>query len=439
MSRLATHILLGSLALCGTALAQPSPLATPDQRALDDQALRLLASSQVQTQRAAVEKLFAADPYAATPEGRATLAPAINEILFASVQDSINRDPRRPRLQWVWAPAHNWFGINVPASKVLMPNVDNVFRIVPVEDGAHYRISAAPAGKPPVQFSVQLLPALPAEAQWSKVIQELVDTDIRKAPEGSFTLTVGPEKRPADTNHIATTPAAHFLLIRDTIQDWRTETPYRLTLTRVDGPQPAPPATEADLAQQAAARVQQIAPVIQKAKGGGFANAPGFFQGPANQLSAPKIREGGRWGLSASGHFHIADDEALLITLDPIGAKYLAVQLANPWLGSLDYIHHTASLNLAQTRPNGDGTITLVLAAHDPGKVNWLDTTDLHDGSIFVRWQKLPQPLIPNAKGVREVRLVKVSALGGLQPITPAGRASELAARQAAYARRYGG
>ena len=69
-------------------------------------------------------------------------------------------------------------------------------------------------------------------------------------------------------------------------------------------------------------------------------------------FDSPKIREGGRWGLSSSGHFQLADDEALVLTLDPIGAKYLAVQLASGWLGSLDYLHHTASLNLSQAKPN---------------------------------------------------------------------------------------
>ena len=427
-----------SLALGSAAAAQSNPLATPDQRALDKQALRVLASAPVQAARAKLTHLFAADPNAATPEGRATLPAAIDEILFASVQDSINRDPARPRLQWVWAPAHAWFGAEVPVSKVLMPNVDNVFRIVPVTSDAHYRIAASPAGKVPTQFSIQLLPALPAEAQWSKVIQELVDTDIQKAPDGSFTLTVGPEHQPADPNHIATTPAAHFILIRDTIQDWRSETPYRLIVTRLDGPPPAAPAGEAALARQAAALAQQIAPRIQQAKGGGFANAPGFFQGPANQLTAPKIREGGRWGLSASGHFHIADDEALVIKLDPIGARYMAVQLANAWLGSLDYIHHTAALNLAQARPNADGTVTLILAARDPGTANWLDTTGLHDGSIFVRWQKLPPTRAAAAQGVRSVQVVKLAGLKtGLPHVLPGARRAEVGVRAAAYGRRF--
>ncbi len=434
------RVLAGVLA-CGVGAALPSltgenPLGTPDQIALDKQAIEVLASVPVQSTLDAVLHDFNTDPYGATKEGRATILAAAREVLFAGVVDTIDRDAARPRLYWLWSPAHQWHGNAVPASKVLMPNVDNVFRIIPVDHVSHYRISAAPAGPIPTQFSVQLLPALPGEADWSRVIQQIVDTDIHQAADGSFTLTVGPEV--GKGNHIATTADAHFILIRDTIQDWAHETPYRLTVTRLDGPAAAPAPTDADLGRQAAALIRDITPRIQTAKGGGFGNAPGFFQGPPNTLTSPKIREGGRWGLSSSGHFHLAGDEALLITLDPMGAKYLAVQLANGWLGSLDYIHHTASLNLSQARPNADGSITVAIADTDPGVANWLDTTGLHDGSIFVRWQKLPQPFTATAPGVRRVQLVKLSTLRqSLPPISPADRRLQTAARAAAYARRY--
>jgi hypothetical protein len=422
------HLLLTATA--GQAAAQ-SPLATEQQAALDRQALRVFSNTAVQDQVAWVAAALSSDLYGATPEGKRTLQEAAREIVFAAVVDSINRDPARPRLQWVWAPAHSWFGVTVPTSKVLMPNVDNVFRIVPVDNLSHYRITASPAGPLPTQFSIQLLPSLPGEVAWSKVIEELVDADIHKQPDGSFSLTIGPE-RDAGANHIATTPASHFLLIRDTIQDWHRETPYRLSVTRLDGPPPGPVPTEAEMAREAAARVQEITPRIRQAKGGGFGNAPGFFQGPANQLSPPKIREGGRWGFSSSGHFTIADDEALAITLDPVGAAYMSVQLAGGWLNSLDYLHHTATLNLAQSKRNPDGTLTFVIAAHDPGAANWLDTDGLHEGSIFVRWQQLPPQFSAGAAAIRGVRLVKRVDAGD------SGRARQVqvAQRVADYGRR---
>jgi hypothetical protein len=297
-------------------------------------------------------------------------------------------------------------------------------------------LTAQPAGPTPIQESLQLLPRLPGEDGWSKVIQEVVDEDIHTETDGSFTLTIGTE--PASANHITTTPDAHFILIRDTIQDWGYQTPYRIELTLLDGSGAAATADDATLAREAAALIHQITPHILQAKGGGFANSPGFYQGPTNNLTSPRIREGGRWGLSSSGHFELADDEALVLTLDPTGAKYLAVQLASGWLSSLDYLHHTASLNLSQATPNPDGTLTLVVAPKDPGVANWLDTTGLHEGTLYVRWQKLPEPLYAQAQGVRSVRLVKVADLDpALQRLTPAERKAQLTKRATAYARRY--
>lgn len=424
------------LATSSVVMAQSS-LATGDQKSLDNQSLRLLASQLVKEEHASVTQAFAADPYASTAEGKAILAHAVDEVVYAGVVDAINRDPAHPRLQWLWAPAHRWNGIEVPASKVLMPNVDNVFRIFPVDDHHHYRLTAHPAGPAPTQESLQLLPRLPGEDGWSKVIQELVDEDIQTEADGSFTLTIGPEAATGQHNHITTTPDAHFILIRDTIQDWGKETPFRMELTLLDGPV-STPADDAALASEAVSVIRQITPHILQAKGGGFANSPGFYQGQPNTLTSPKTREGGRWGLSSSGHFQLADDEALVLTLDPNGAKYLAVQLASGWLSSLDYVHHTASLNLSQAKPNPDGTLTLVVAPKDPGVANWLDTTGLHEGTLFVRWQKLPESIDAHAQGVRSVRVVKVADLDRSLPrLTPGERSAQLLKRAAAYSRRY--
>ena len=124
---------------------------------------------------------LAASPFYQTLEGAATLPGGVREIVFAGVVDTINRDPSHPRLEWLWSPAHAWFGVATPTSKVLMPNVDNVFRIIPVDGVSHYRITARPLGRFPPSFSLQLLPSLPAEDAWNEVIQQLIDSDLQKA------------------------------------------------------------------------------------------------------------------------------------------------------------------------------------------------------------------------------------------------------------------
>jgi hypothetical protein len=416
--------------LCAaTASAAPTnPLANPDQRDLESRALRLLFSKPVQAQIAFVTDRFGAQPFAATPEGRATLAGAAAEIAFSGAVGAVNQDPARPNVEWLWTPAHDWFGLHVPTAKVLMPNVDNVFRLIPVDGTSHYRITATPTGPLPTQVTLQLLPGLPGEANWAKVIQELLDTDIQPDTGGGYTLTVGPEPLAGAHNHIATTPASRFILVRDTVADWAHQNAYHLTVTRLDGPPPAPLASETAQAQIAASLIHQTADQVLGLR------EKGFLQGPPNVLTPPKVREGGRWGLSASGHFRLADDEALVLTLDLVGAQYLAVQLANGWLGSLDYRNHTASLNNFQASPNADGSCTFVIAPRDPHTRNWLDTTGLHEGTMFVRWQKLPTAASA-APAVRSVKLVKAAGLSAV--VSASVRRQEVLARAAGYARRF--
>jgi hypothetical protein len=415
-----------------------NPLATPDQKAFEEQALRILASPVVQQQRKVIEQAFSEDAWSSTPEGKATLASSVDEVLFSGVVGVLNADPNHPKVQWVWAPGHAWFGLKVPGAKYVMPNVDNVFRIIPIDSVSHYEITAKPSGgNIPTQWTVQLIHSVATVVGAENIFSVLMDTDIRPQPDGSFTLSVGPESAGGQPNHIQTVPGAGLLLIRDTIDRWADESPYFLEVRRIDSPSaPAASNSEASLAEKAVELVRTEVPVVVKAK------SNMFFKGTPNTLASPKVREGGRWGLSSGGHFKLADDEALVLTLDSIGAKYLSVQLANGWLGSLDYIHHTASLNIAQAAPNANGSYTFVIAAHDPGIQNWLDTTGLHEGSFFVRWQKLPQPPGAADAAVREVKLIKLADLAtvvpnGLQRVSAEQRKKQLADRSAAYLRRF--
>ena len=78
--------------------------------------------------------------------------------------------------------------------------------------------------------------------------------------------------------------------------------------------------------------------------------------------------------------------------------------------------HHPSSLSSVQSAPNADGSYTFVIASRDPGVRNWVDTAGLHEGSLFIRWQKLPQPLNPGGNAVREVKVVKLSDLAAALP-----------------------
>ena len=78
MKRRFPLLLTASLILPASLVATAqSPLATADQKALDNQSLRLLASQPVKAELASVTQAFAADPYAGTAEGKAILPRAV--------------------------------------------------------------------------------------------------------------------------------------------------------------------------------------------------------------------------------------------------------------------------------------------------------------------------------------------------------------------------
>ena len=152
-----------------------------------------------------------------------------------------------------------------------------------------------------------------------------------------------------------------------------------------------------------------------------------IYSQPANAAIIPHDRSGG-CGLISMNHFRLADDQALVVTLDRLGAGYLAVQTTDPWGIVSDYVNRIRSLNGSQARSNADGSYTYVIARHDPGVPNWLDTAGLSYGIFTLRWQGLP----PNAltgRAVRTVRVVRLDALKHALPsetlfIGPADRAA---------------
>jgi hypothetical protein len=166
-----------------------------------------------------------------------------------------------------------------------------------------------------------------------------------------------------------------------------------------------------------------------------------LVKAPANQIT-PRIRPLA-WGLPGSGIamslFSLKKDEALVVTLDPLGASYLGFVVGDPWQRSVNYWSHTGSLNNHQVKPNPDGTITYVLAATDPGIYNWLDTGGLRDGTVTIRWEGL-RPNADIGQGAKSVRVVPIAALAKALPDAPRidadGRRKLLAQRQAEYAQR---
>jgi hypothetical protein len=130
----------------------------------------------------------------------------------------------------------------------------------------------------------------------------------------------------------------------------------------------------------------------------------------------------------------------LIIRLDPLGAKYVGIEVTDPWVRSADYAQRSTSLNDTQAEVGSDGSLTYVLSNEDPGIRNWLNAGGLHDGILLVRWELLPGA-VQTDKAVREMRVVKLSNLAAVLPagatrIDVAQRQQWLAERRKSYERR---
>jgi hypothetical protein len=143
--------------------------------------------------------------------------------------------------------------------------------------------------------------------------------------------------------------------------------------------------------------------------------------------------------LQSAGHFQLADDEALVLTIDPGDANYFVVPVTNDWTITNDYWNEQTSLNNVQATPI-DGVYTIVISPTDPLVKNWVSTGGLNQGTISIRFQDLP--LEPTNLPTVHSQVVPLSQLASVLPtgtgyVTPDEREAQLAARKAGFDNRF--
>lgn len=413
-----------------------------EQLQLEMQVLRIFAMPQVQAQKAEAVKQFRASPLAKIPDGGSRIELAADRFALAAVESAVLNDPARPKIMWVIDEARDWYGVQYPASAWGGKNPDNFSRDTVIDGESRYEITGQRTGSGPAQMTLMLYSAfIGTDAQsveGAPVIGSLVDSNMTFKPDGSYTITVGPEPATPGSNHLQSGPNAKFIHIRNAFSDWNTQTPDQLHIRRVSGPDAKPPRSDDEIAEFAAGLLKLQVPYWLKFFEEAYRN-----KSEANTVGMFVARPGG-WGYISSGMFHLKDDEALVVTVDSLGADYLSIQTSDVWSVTGDYIRHNVNLNKGHAKPNKDGSYTYVVAVKDPGVWNWVDTLGLHDGGFTLRWQGIQGGRVLTKEQVyRDVRLVKISDLESSLPpetewVGSDAREKQLADRAASYARRLG-
>ncbi len=414
-------------------------LATPVQRDGEELTRRILETDTYRTAMRSVEMLYAADPQGSTPAGKATIGRAAHSLATAATQYAICSDPEIPMLMWGVTAPHVFQGLSSPRSGFGIENPDNVYRHTAVSGSSTYEIRGKINYPRPTEQHFELRDAIPGTtsltAEGGIQLAGLHSDDIAVEADGSFVITLDAQPANGRTNHIRI-PAKQdsFLIIRDLLDDWSTENVVRLDLVRTSGPAAREPRSLEQLTTRSVELLTQMAPFWLD-----YFNKY-FYSEATNYVRPARLRPAGR-GLSTGGWFDLNDGEALVVTVDPLGAASLGIQLSDPWGVAYEYINRTSSLNTVQAEPNPNGTYSFVISREDPGAYNWLDPEGHNSGMVAVRWQSLPVNA-PVELAIRRPEVVKLDQLrerlpAGTSFITAQQREHQQTFRASNFLRRY--
>ena len=372
----------GLAALMASALSSANPLATREQIEVEELAIRLFKTPQVQKARHEVARMWLDKPRRLSHESLESFDSGVAEYVFCAVLNAANSDPNRPKSVLTQCEPHTWFGLGVPGSRRGGNNADNAYRHVKVDGKGRYEITVKQvAGHVPADVTYTLI----GNTSMSKTLGCIEMRDLDIGPDGVFSITVGPEPANGRRNHLQSTPEAMYVFVRDSMTDWNAQIPNAMTIRRLD-PDGAPPPTFEQMVDLAVEYIHADARY--------YSQVIDITLPFADNSMAKPFNSGKFGGLvtqaGSVGYYNLSDDQALVITFTMAGANYMAFHAHDPWWRTIPFARHTSTLNNSQAVANADGSITLVLSVRDPGVHNWIDTAGLHEGIISFRWQGLP-------------------------------------------------
>jgi hypothetical protein len=409
-----------------------SVLATPAQRLVEERAIGLWQSAAGRAAVADLVAFFEGDADARLPDQTHLICNAAEELVFHSALMAASETPASPCVVWTLSPPRQWMGLDVPGSRFGQDNPDNIYRIAALDPAFRYRISGQFTGPRPCEFSISALPAQIGDGTVGGTVGMINASQIDVGADGRFEIMADARPNEGRRNHLPIA-GARTLQARDTLADWHLERPAALVIERIDGPM-----VDDFEAEKAAARMGYLSATIARyfrsVVQHGMCEAA-----PVNSLP-PLMSSAARGGLLSQaatlGCYQVAPDEALIVTVDLLGARYLGVQIVDMWMVSHDYRRRMSSLNHLQAQADDDGRIRFVISINDPGVHNWLDGSGAGAGTILLRWQQLPEGAAFDDAVTTE--LVKLADLKQRLPhdtrlAGPAERLAQQNAREAGY------
>jgi hypothetical protein len=453
-----------------TSQPAPSVLATADQLEAEKLVTQIANSPIMQLAKVvlkagwwlAAKKNFAAvgGPDAAN---MAQLDQAVTEYANQAAIEVLLLNSNNPKILQQVNPPHDWYQQSFSGARIWYDNPDTIYRFVGVNTASKYVITGRFAGELPADTNFSVLTGLSGSTA-----DNINGRDLALNPDGSFTITADSTPTvPGQSNHLYLPPGTTLITTRNTLADWTSEEPMSLSIQRVSGPPDSlfsqiggfaipgigplvssspvlttlvsviPPIPAPRLLRSAEAATIMLLlgisgentymslattdPVTGRPK------QANVFTDPSRQASFLATQ------LQSTGYFQLANDQALVLTIDPGRARYFSVPVTNDWTITNNYWDQQTSMNVSQAVANADGTYTIVVSPTDPGFANWVSTDGLNQGTMAIRFQDFDPT--STADPTVSSYVVPISALS--LPAIPYDRQAQIAARHIGYNKRY--
>ncbi|MBI2706034.1 MAG: DUF1214 domain-containing protein [Actinobacteria bacterium] len=285
-----------------------------------------------------------------------------------------------------------FFPMNSHARYVGGPNPDGEYHLAMISGRHRYRVTGTRGTVAYLGFQVLAASGLTPR----RMAAYVSDTDLEVDADGRFRFVLSARKPAAGElagdAWVEIPPDASAMVVRQYIADPARETAATYAIEPLDPPgSPALP-TDGELAQQFTAMawtIWKLATLHRTIKPELLEHSNELVTAEAADLGAADTTPD---NLYMIGTFRLEPREALVLDFTPPPTRYWSVTLENIWHECIDVRRRRSSLTSASATVDGSGSVTIVVAADDPGSPNWLDTGRRHRGFVLLRWLDNPAP-----------------------------------------------
>ena len=292
-----------------------------------------------------------------------------------------------------------FYAASYATAKIGADNPDNIYKNAAISGARRYRLTGTRGSAPILSFGTKANRYAIDGTMAST--GEMDSADMKIDADGRFEVVVSREK--AEGNWLPLAEDSSMLIVRQTFLDRTNETPATVEIEALDSPRLTPEPLTAVKLEQGFQRTLAFVEGTAKT----FLRWTDLFKAEqCNQLATTGqemfYRAGGDPTIYyLHGYWRLEAGEALVIDTEIPECIFWNFQVDNIWMESLDYRNHRIHVNGHDARLNPDGSVTLVVAARDPGYGNWLDTAGHAQGTMLLRWTGAKSHPLPKTRVMR--------------------------------------